>query len=115
MFTGLHASFNLRSVPFSSTIRRRRKAMGLTLEEVAERAQLSPNYLGSVELGRRDPSLSTVIAIARALKASAAELLGGAQELGPAGVEAGKVVDGLPAEVQETLLAFLRTLARRRR
>ena len=115
MFTGLHASFNLQPVPFSSNIRRRRKSMGLTLEEVAERAQLSPNYLGSVELGRRDPSLSTVVAIARALKASAAELLGSAQDLGPTGVEAGKIIDALPAEVQESLLVFLRALARRRR
>lgn len=100
---------------FGDAVRRRRKALGFTLEKLAERAKLSPNYVGTVETGRRDPSLSTVQQIASALGASPAELLGGVQELGPAGVEAGRLVEGLPREIQEPLLVFLRSLPRRRR
>jgi transcriptional regulator with XRE-family HTH domain len=85
------------------------------LEQLAERADLSPNYLGTIENDRRDPSLSTVEHIARALGTSPAELLGGVKGLGPVGVEAGRLVEALPREAQEPLLLFLRSLTRRRR
>ena len=49
----------------------------MTLEQLAERAKLTPNYVGSVEAGQRDPSLSTVIAIAEGLRVPVAELIGG--------------------------------------
>ena len=47
---------------FGQEIRRRRKALGMTIEQLAEKAELTPNYLGTLEVGRRDPSLSTVLA-----------------------------------------------------
>ncbi len=100
---------------FGEAVRRRRKALGLTLEKLAERAKLSPNYVGTIENDRRDPSLSTVIDLARALGAAPAELLGGVEGLGPAGVEAGRLVEALPRDVQESVLSLLRSLARRRR
>jgi transcriptional regulator with XRE-family HTH domain len=101
---------------FGKNVRRRRKAAGLTLERLAQEAKLSPNYVGTLEReDRHDPSLSTIKGLAKALGTSAAELLGGVQELGPAGVEAGRLVEGLPREIQEPLLVFLRSLPRRRR
>ncbi len=105
----------LQPVNFGEMVRRRRKALGLTLEKLAERANLSPNYVGTVESGRRDPSLSTIQQIAKALGAAPAELLGGVRDLGPVGVEAGRLVEGLPRDLQEPVLGLLRSLARRRR
>lgn len=100
---------------FGASVRRKREALGLTLEELAERAKLSPNYIGTVENGRRDPSLSTVIALAKALRLPAGDLLGGAHELGPEGVEAARLFESAPADVQDAVLRLLRAVARRRR
>jgi transcriptional regulator with XRE-family HTH domain len=110
-----HGSGSLRVVSFGKTVRRRRQALGLTLEGLSERAKLSPNYLGTVETGRRDPSLSTVTKIAKALETTAAELLGGVKGLGPDGLEAGALVERLPAESRAPLLLFLRSLPARAR
>lgn len=115
VFIGPATSVNLPRVSFGKDVRRRRQALGLTLEQVAEKARLSPNYVGSVEMGRRDPSLSTVFALARALRLPAGDLLGGSQTFDGPALEAARLVDSLPGELQEPLLALLRALARRRR
>ena len=99
-------------------VRRRRKAADLTLEQLAERSGLSPHYLSTVETERRDPSVSTVTSIAKALGCPSGELLGGVRDLSPAGHEAGRLFDSAPAEVQEGVLRILRATAapaRRRR
>jgi transcriptional regulator with XRE-family HTH domain len=102
-------------VSFGRTIRKKREALGLTLEEYAERTGLSPNYIGTVENGRRDPSLSTILALAKGLRVPPAELFGGVKELGPDGVEAGRLFEGAPADVQDAILRLLRAVGRRRR
>ena len=56
-------------------IRRLRNAAGLTQEEVARRAKLSHGYYQRLEMGRHDPPLSTLRAIAKALGVPAAKLL----------------------------------------
>lgn len=48
-------------------MRDRRRALGLTQEELAEMAGLSANYVARIELGLRTPSLSTTVRLARAL------------------------------------------------
>jgi transcriptional regulator with XRE-family HTH domain len=48
-------------------IRSRRRERGLTLVEVAERANLSHPFLSQVERGRAQPSMSSLFRIARAL------------------------------------------------
>ena len=96
-------------------MRRRREAAELTLEQLAERAGLSANYVGSIENGQRDPSLSTVLALAKGLRIAPAELLGGVKELGPVGVEAGRLIESAPPDVQRAALDLLRAVARRRR
>lgn len=63
-------------------IRRFRLATGLTIEELAFRAQLHPNYLGEVERGRVNPTLTNLKKISDGLKRPAADLLMGAR--GPA-------------------------------
>jgi len=101
-------------VRFGAEVRRRRQALGWSLEELADRAALSWRYLSSVETDQRDPSLSTITKIAKALGAEAGELLG-VKVLGPAGIEAAKLFLGLHAEAQETVLRLMRLIGRRRR
>ena len=100
---------------FGHEVRRRRKALGLTLEEVAEASGLTPNYIGSVELGKRDPSLSTMESLAKALRAAVGELVGGNQELSPAGLEAAIFFDSAPPEIQQAVTIILSFTTRKRR
>lgn len=102
-------------VQLGKTIRRRRIALGLSIESLAEICGLTPNYLGSVELGKRDPSLSTVLAIAKGLRVAPGELLGSVENLGPAGLEAGKLFEHIVPDDQVALLRLMRSLARRKR
>jgi len=56
-------------------VRRRRLAIGLSQEELAARAGLHRTYVGSVERGERNLTLSSILKIARALDAPPAALL----------------------------------------
>ncbi len=58
-------------------IRRRRKELGLTQEEVAHLAELDRKHISSVETGRADPGNWTLIRIAGALEIPAEQLLEG--------------------------------------
>lgn len=100
---------------FGNEIRRRRTALGMTLEQLAEASRLTPNYIGTIENGKRDPSLSTILALAKGLRIQAAELFGGVQNLSPAGVETGALYDVAPLDVQEAVLQILRSVSRKRR
>ena len=100
---------------FGKEVRRRREALGLTIEQLAERAGLTPNYVGTVETGRRDPSLSTVLALAKGLRIQPAELFGGLEALSPAAIEAGRLFEAASPEVQDAVLRLLRAVTRRRR
>ncbi|HET9929484.1 MAG TPA: helix-turn-helix transcriptional regulator [Polyangiaceae bacterium] len=100
---------------FGREVRRRRGALGLTLEQLAERSGLTPNYIGTVENGRRDPSLSTVLALAKGLGVAPSALMGGVGEFSAEATEAAALVESLPAEVQVAMLELLRALGRRRR
>ena len=95
-------------------IRRRRKGLGLTLEGLAHASGLSANYLSDLENDRRDPSLSTVSAVAKALGAEPGELLG-LRGLTPVAIEAGKAFQALTPEAQEEVLRLMRLLPHRRR
>jgi len=60
-------------------IRSSRLADGLTIEELAFRAQLHPNYLGEVERGRVNLTLTNLKKIADGLKKPLTALLSGAR------------------------------------
>jgi len=60
---------------FASNMRRIRKSKGLTQEQVAERADLHPNYISSVERGERNISLQNIWKIAHALGVTIPELM----------------------------------------
>lgn len=93
-------------------IRRRRLALNMTLDELGFRAGLTPNYIGTIENGARDPSVSTLCAIARGLGISAAELFGSRLGLSAAANEGGKLLDAVPPELQALVLALLRFFVR---
>ena len=56
-------------------IREKRKAMGLTQEQLAELAGVSTNFLARMEMSDRTPSLSTLSRLANALRVQVADLL----------------------------------------
>lgn len=62
-------------VTFGKAIRERRQELGLTQEALAERANLHPTYIGSVERGERNIALENIIALARGLGCSPRNLL----------------------------------------
>lgn len=62
-------------------LRSRRKALGLTLAEVAELSGLSMPYVSNLERGRGNPTVEALSAIADALKFDLADLFGGTADL----------------------------------
>ena len=60
---------------FGLKVRMRRYEIGLTQEELAEKAHLHPTYVGSVERGERNIALENIIQLAKALKCSPRDLM----------------------------------------
>jgi len=60
---------------FAANMRRIRKAKKLTQEQVAEGADLHPNYISSVERAERNISICNIERIAIALGVTMAELV----------------------------------------
>ena len=57
-----------------AAIRERRKALGLTLAEVAKRTDISLGYLSQIELGKNSASIETLYRIALGLRVRVADL-----------------------------------------
>lgn len=57
-----------------NAIRHRREDLGQTLAQVAEAAAMSPAYVSEIERGLKDVSTDKLVAIARALEFSVADL-----------------------------------------
>lgn len=86
-------------------VRARRNALGLTQDQLAERAGLSTNYIARLEIGLRTPSMATLKSLARALDVQIADLL--AEESGKWLDEAQKlayILRSLPDEESKFLL-----------
>ncbi|MET7938292.1 helix-turn-helix transcriptional regulator [Streptomyces sp. NPDC005322] len=60
---------------FGMHLRRLREARGLTLEELATRSEMSFRGVVYIEHGRRNPSLTTLLNLARGLQAEPSALL----------------------------------------
>ena len=61
--------------PIGKNIRKYREKKGMRQEDLAEKVELSLNYMGSLERGEKTPALSTFIDIVNALGVSADMLL----------------------------------------
>lgn len=61
-------------VILGETIREERMRAGFTIERLAEKADLHPNYLGRVERGEEHASVSALIRVATALGIRVREL-----------------------------------------
>lgn len=89
-------------------VRRRRTDLGLTIEELAIRSGLSANFVGTIENGHRDPSLSTLLALAKGLETSIRDLFPGDDNLSPLAMEIGRAFDSSPVEIKEGVSTVLR-------
>ena len=58
-------------------VRRRREAVGLSQEALAEKAELDRTYISGIERGTRNPTILSAARVAAALKTSLSELLNG--------------------------------------
>jgi transcriptional regulator with XRE-family HTH domain len=109
---------------FGTAVRSKRRDLGWTLEQLSERTNVTPNYLGRVETEKVDPSMSIALAIAQALRTPIGELTGdaGSAKIGARKTarpsradsrELAAIFEQLPLDVQETLLPALRAIADR--
>jgi transcriptional regulator with XRE-family HTH domain len=62
-------------VLFGKAVRKRRQELGISQEELADRAYLHRTYVGDVERGERNISLQNIQKLAIALEISIANLL----------------------------------------
>ena len=62
---------------FGVNVRRFREARGMTQENLAEAAELDRSYIGGVERGERNPTLTAILQLAKALTVTPASLFQG--------------------------------------
>lgn len=62
-------------VEFAARVRNRRHALALTQEQLAERGDFHVNYIGGIERAERNPSITSLIALARGLECRGKDLL----------------------------------------
>lgn len=62
-------------VAFGRTVRKARRDRDLSQEALAAEAGLSAKHIGEIERANKDPRLTTVLKIARALELRSGELL----------------------------------------
>jgi len=56
---------------FAKKVRIRRYELGLTQEQLAEKAEFHVNFIGGIERATRNPSLTSLIKLAKALEVDA--------------------------------------------
>lgn len=61
-------------------IRKLRRQKLWTQEKLAEKAEIAPDYLCRIELGKKHPSLKTILLLANALNTTADDLLADVQK-----------------------------------
>ena len=100
---------------FFEELKRRRTEAGMTQDQMAERAELTPNYIGTVENGYRDPPLSTLMALAKGLGCELGALFGAQAPLSPLALEMATLFVEAPPAVQASILKLMRALEARQR
>ena len=64
------------AVAFGMVLRQLRKEAGMTQEELGFEADLRRTYVSTLELGQQQPTLTTILKLAKALKVSAQQFVG---------------------------------------
>jgi transcriptional regulator with XRE-family HTH domain len=59
---------------FGNAVRKRRQELGISQEELADRAELHRTYIGDIERGARNLSLENIEKLAKALEVSISSL-----------------------------------------
>ena len=65
---------SVEAVQLGQKIKIIREALGMTQEKLAENAEISLKHLGEIERGRGNPTLSTLVALSKALNVSLSDL-----------------------------------------
>jgi transcriptional regulator with XRE-family HTH domain len=68
---------------FGRAVRELRKERGLSQEELGHRSGLHRNYIGGIERGELNPSLTSILSLARAFEVRGSMLLERAEALEP--------------------------------
>jgi transcriptional regulator with XRE-family HTH domain len=87
---------------------------GLTLEQLAERSSLTFSYLSTVETDKRDPSLSTMRALASALGVPLGDLVEPVANISGQAQTVARLFEVAPPEVQHGVLLILGACAQAR-
>jgi transcriptional regulator with XRE-family HTH domain len=95
---------------FGAEVRRRRQSLDLSLADLAERVGLTSNFIGTIENGMRNPSISTVLSLAKGLGAPPAELIAQAYGLSSSGLETARLFNELKAMAQNPFIEVLRVI-----
>lgn len=64
-----------KDIAFGRRLHRTRKKMGMTQEELADKANLSVTFIGLLEVGKRRGSIKSLQRIASALKVKVKDLI----------------------------------------
>jgi transcriptional regulator with XRE-family HTH domain len=62
-------------VAFGKVLRRHRQAAGLSQEQLGFEAGVQRNFISLIELGQNQPTITTIVKFARALKVPASQLV----------------------------------------
>lgn len=103
-----------RNLQIGSRIRKSRERLGYSREVLAEKAELAPSFIGSIELGTGSFSGESLIKLCKALSVSADYILFGMEQ--PTDLSAiDSMLSGLDPkylpQLQELLGAYLKTIA----
>lgn len=60
---------------FAAKVRNRRYALGLTQEQLAEKADFHVNFIGGIERAEKNPSLLSLVELAKALECPIKDLI----------------------------------------
>ncbi|MCK6588224.1 MAG: helix-turn-helix domain-containing protein, partial [Polyangiaceae bacterium] len=109
--------FSREIAAFGEFVRTLRQELGITIEELAERADLSNNHVSEIERAKTNPRLDTIEALAAALglapRALVDETQAEAEAFGPKGREFVSLFEPLPPDLQADIVLILRMLTGR--
>ncbi|MBV9494564.1 MAG: helix-turn-helix transcriptional regulator [Acidobacteria bacterium] len=71
---------NVECVAFGAAVRRLRARLDLSQEQFADRVKIHRTYIGGIERGERNPTLTMIARIAAGLDVSASQLLSEAEK-----------------------------------